>query len=363
MPILLLALLPLPLKLTGDSGRADEAQRQTKADALRAVFDLVLAPLQEVVQEGTVMDCADGETRLCFHIFSGWIADHAEHAALHGIGSQSCPKCEVLSKELGGNPRKIYESRDYTLYWEKEREQESGEACIAEYFQQVGVKIGRNVFTELYRVNPADLHKPDLSHNIYLGLFKHMMDWVEGFLKKHKRQQAFNDIWKEIAPCPGLSVPKKAYREVRQWQGKEMRTLGRCISAVSGSALRNPEGSQHQDFNIALKCVGALVDFTLMTQYRSHTPDTLAYMESYLQTFHQTKEVFLEFRTSKSTRTEVNRQDRELRRLMANQIPQEAHQISAAQRGRQADQNRLQRVNRRADLIRRENYFNFIKIH
>ena len=122
MPILLLALLPLPPKLTGDSGRVDEAQRQTNTDALRAVFDLVLAPLQEVVQEGTVMDCADGKTSLCFPIMSAWIADHTEHAALHGIGSQSCPKCEVPSKELGGNSRKIYESRDSTLYWERARE-------------------------------------------------------------------------------------------------------------------------------------------------------------------------------------------------------------------------------------------------
>ena len=48
---------------------------------------------------------------------------------------------------------------------------------------------------------------------------------------------------------------------------------------------------------------------------------------------------------------------------MANQIDQEANHISAAQRRRQADQNRLERVNRRADLIQRENYFNFIKMH
>ena len=171
----------------------DEAQRQTNADALRAIFDFVLAPLQEVVQEGTVMDCADGKTSLCFPILSAWIADHAEHAALSGIGIQSCPKCEVPSKELGGNPRKIYESRDYTLYWENAREQESGEAGIAEYFQQVGVKIGRNVFTELYRVNQADLHKLDPLCKINLGLFKHMMECVEGLLKKHKRQQAFDN--------------------------------------------------------------------------------------------------------------------------------------------------------------------------
>ena len=297
------------------------------------------------------MDCADVKTFLCFPILSAWIADHAEHAALHGIGSQSCPKCEVPSKELGGNLRKLYQSRDYTLYWEKAREQESGEAGLAEYFQKLAVKIGRNVFTELYRVNRANIHKLDPLQNIYLCLFKHMMEWVEGFLKKHKWQQAFDDAWKEIPPHPGFSVPKKAYRKVTQWQGKEMRNLGQCISAVLASALRNPDSSQHQDFNIALKCVGALVDFSLMTQYRSHTPDTLAYMERYLQTFHQTKDIFFEFRTSKSTRAEVNRQDWESRRLIANQIAQEAHHISAAQRRRQADQNGLQSADRRADLI------------
>ena len=238
MRFLLLALLPLPPKLTGESDPADEAQRQTNAKALRAVFHLVLAPLQEVIQEGTVMDCADGKTRQCFPIFLAWIVDHAEHAALHGIGSKSCPMCEVPSKELGGDPRKIYEARNYALYWEKLQEQESGEAGIAAYFQQVGVKSGRNVIAELYRVNPADRHKPDLLHNVHLGLFKHMMEWVEGFLKKHKRQQAFDDAWKELPPYPGFSVPEKAYREVTQSVGKEMRNLGRCISAVLASALR-----------------------------------------------------------------------------------------------------------------------------
>jgi len=46
MPILLLALLPVPPNFTGESARANKAQRQTNADVLRAVFDLVLAPLQ-----------------------------------------------------------------------------------------------------------------------------------------------------------------------------------------------------------------------------------------------------------------------------------------------------------------------------
>jgi len=151
---------------------------------MQTVFNLVLALLQHVVQEGTVIDCADGKPRLCFLILSAWIVDHAEHAALHRIGSKSCPKCKVLGKELGGNPLKLYETHDYILYREKALRHQSAEvAGIAEYFQQVGVKIGNNVFAGLDRVNPPYLDKPDLLHNIYLGLFKHMMEWVKGFLK------------------------------------------------------------------------------------------------------------------------------------------------------------------------------------
>jgi len=69
-----------------------------------------------------------------------------------------------------------------------------------------------------------------------------------------------------------------------------------------------------------------------MAQYRSHTPDTLSYMESYLQTFHQTKDIFLEFCTWKATRTQANCQDRELRELMADQRTKEVHHRTVANR-------------------------------
>jgi len=142
-----------------------------------------------------------------------------------------------------------------------------------------------------------------------------------------------------------------------------MRNLSRFISAVLASTLRNPDSSQHHDFPIALKCVSALVDFSLMAKHRRHTPDTLSYLERYLLTFHQTKDIFLEFCTSKATHAEANREDRELRELIADKRAHEIRRTSAAKRRRQADQERLQRVNQREDLIRRENHFNFIKIH
>jgi len=66
------------------------------------------------------------------------------------------------------------------------------------------------------RVSTPDLHKPDMLHTIYLGLFKHMIDWIQGFLKKHVQQQAFDKTWKVLPPYVRFFVPKKAYREVTQ---------------------------------------------------------------------------------------------------------------------------------------------------
>jgi len=80
MPILLPALHPVPPKFIGESACTDEAQLQMIADVLRTVLNHVLAPLQPVVQEGTVMDFADGKICLGFPIWPAWIADHAQHA-------------------------------------------------------------------------------------------------------------------------------------------------------------------------------------------------------------------------------------------------------------------------------------------
>jgi len=74
-----------------------------------------------------------------------------------------------------------------------------------------------------------------------------------------------------------------------------MRNLGRYILGVLAVALHQPQGSQVIPFKHTLGCVRALVDFSIMAQYRSHTSETIAYMEHYLDKFHRMKGIFLEF--------------------------------------------------------------------
>jgi len=92
-----------------------------------------------------------------------------------------------------------------------------------------------------------------------------------------------------------------------------MRNLGRCILGVLAVALRQPGGVQAIPFKRALRCIRALIDFNMMAQYRSHTADTIAYMEEDLDQFHWMKVTFLEFRVSKRRQPKVDNQRKEMR--------------------------------------------------
>jgi len=112
-----------------------------------------------------------------------------------------------------------------------------------------------------------------------------------------------------LLTCPGFLIPKKAYYKVtRQLHGKEMQNVAHCILRVLAIAFRQPAGPQAIPFKCPLRCFRALVDFNIMAQYQSHTPDSIAHREDYLDQFHQRKDIFLEFQVTKCTGAKVDKQ-------------------------------------------------------
>ena len=96
-----------------------------------------------------------------------------------------------------------------------------------------------------------------------------------------------------------------------------------------------------------------------MAQYRSHTPDTIAYMEDYLDQFHRMKDIFLEFRVTKNTQAKVDKQRKEIRRQRAL-IREE---VAPSQPRQICDHDRDEENELHLDMIHGETYFNFIKMH
>ena len=65
------------------------------------------------------------------------------------------------------------------------------------------------------------------------------------FLKKYKRLQTFEAIWKSLAVDATYSAPNKVYRQIiSQWTGKEIRNVVKAILPCFAISLRRPSAVQ-----------------------------------------------------------------------------------------------------------------------
>jgi len=84
-----------------------------------------------------------------------------------------------------------------------------------------------------------------------------------------------------------------------------------------------------------------------MAQYRSHTYDTIAYMEDYLDQFHKLKDIFLEFRVTKRTQDKVDKQQKEIQSQRALVI----ERVAPSLRRRMRDDNCEEENDHCLDLV------------
>ena len=102
---------------------------------------------------------------------------------------------------------------------------------------------------------------------------KHLMEWTEGFLKKHKRLEVFDKIWDNIPPYRGYRQPGKWYRPITMWSGVEMQDVNRVMLACIAAALQqtkntqSPSATAQGDCKIAIRYVRTITDFCLIAQY------------------------------------------------------------------------------------------------
>ena len=182
------------------------------------------------------MACADGNIRLYFPKLFCWLADHMENATLHGIANNRCPTCIIPTDKLDKYSEIGYPARshkDYTTAYTR-----SDTASLSDH----GVKNIKNALWSIPNLNPPELVRADILHNVLLGVLKHLMDWIQGFLEYNEQINAFDYVWHYLTPYPGFSVPTKAYRVVSQWSGKEMRNFAKVILGTFTAALRRNAG-------------------------------------------------------------------------------------------------------------------------
>jgi len=138
-----------------------------------------------------------------------------------------------------------------------------------------------------------------------------------------------------------------------------MRNLRRCLFGVLTVALRPVDSTQVQHFRRALTCVRRLIDFTIMAQYRSHTPVNISYMEEYATQLHKTKDMFLEFHISKWTQEKAD----ELRNELCCQQAQMRERVPPSQRRQIRDNDREEENDQCMEFIHSKSNFTFLNMH
>ena len=87
-----------------------------------------------------------------------------------------------------------------------------------------------------------------------------------------------------------------------QLSGKEIKSLGHLIVPLFRATIVNTSASLRVPSTDTLLCVKTSVYFHIMEHYWYHTEATIEYMEYYLEIIDCHKDVFSQFRSSKSTK-------------------------------------------------------------
>jgi hypothetical protein len=114
--ILLIALLPIPIKMRDVPISQYNAQKEHNRMIQQHVLRHVLGPLMDADRRVFYARCADDYFRYCVASPDAWIADYPEHRDLHNIKNGSCYWYECPHDEMCEFPVKPYHHRDHTLY-------------------------------------------------------------------------------------------------------------------------------------------------------------------------------------------------------------------------------------------------------
>jgi len=235
-------------------------------------------------------DVAMLSCHLCMH---GWLL---ENIHLHSMMQPDCPECKAQESSFGDRNSSWWQLRDYPLYCNEIILVTLGDETEGweerQYLEAWAVGNSQGIFWNMKCVSPMTIIVSVIFHTIYLGMLKHLLDWVTSFLEQHSRIHKFNQLWAMIPPYPGFARFNKLYSQVMQWSSQEMKAFGRVIVPVFALTLFNPSANQRIRFIEAQLCVKNFGYFHSMAQFRYHTKVTINYRENYLEELHRHKDVF-----------------------------------------------------------------------
>ncbi|KAF8870149.1 hypothetical protein CPB84DRAFT_1818461 [Gymnopilus junonius] len=144
--------------------------------------------------------------------------------------------------------------------------------------------VAGRVFTPFWQDLPfADIHKaimPDILHQLYQGIFKHLVGWCQSVMGEKKLDQRI----RSLPFGNGLRHFKNGISNLSQISGSERKNMVKILLGCLVGVMATP----------GIKAMKALLDFIYLAQYPTHNNETLGYLRTALKEFHNNKSYFVD---------------------------------------------------------------------
>ena len=286
----LLAYLPTS-KLSHISNKS--ARRRALANLFHTCMGHILSPLKDAGLDGIEVTDGMGVCRRGHPILAVYVADYPEQTLATIAKSNRCPAlCPTEPEQLGEDgmdgPFLGLQDALNVLETIADGPTEFHKQCKAH-----GMKpIAEPFWKELPYTNIFQSITPDILHQLYQGLIKHLVAW----LIKIVGAAEIDARCRRFPPNHNIRLFMRGISGLSRVTGTEHQMIGRLLLGLIID-VRLPGASSSSRLCGAVR---GMLDFVYLAQYPLHTTDSLKLLKQALSRFHINKDIFVELGVSTS---------------------------------------------------------------
>ncbi|KAG6810656.1 hypothetical protein H0H92_010893 [Tricholoma furcatifolium] len=259
------------------------------ANLYHACMAQALEPLRSAGIDGVFMTTSDSLTRQFHPILACVVMDYPEQFLTAGTYNGECPTCPTPRDKMGDyNSNSSYPPlRDLSHILDVLDSFETDPANFLQACKAAGIKP----LVDPYWKNLPYVHiyrsiTPDVLHQLYQGVLKHLIQWVIAAYGAPE----IDARCRRLPPNHNIRLFMKGISTLLRVTGQEHDQMCRILlGLIIDAPLPDSQSSAR-----LLRAVRAMLDFLYLAQYPVHTDRTLELLDVALEGFHGNKQIFID---------------------------------------------------------------------
>lgn len=266
------------------------SRRRMLANMYHACMGKILQPLQSAGVGGIEVISGEGNTYKGHPLFAAFVGDYPEQVLTACVKTMECPTCPAKRENLGdycGGDQELPALRDLQKILAALDSFDEDPATFLQTCTEAGVKPVIDPFWKnLPFVNIYRSITPDVLHQLYQGILKHLVAWIIAAFGAAE----IDARCRRLPPNHNIRLFMKGISSLSRVTGHEHDQIARILM---GLVVDIPLPDNLSSGRL-VRAVRSLLDFLYLSQYPVHTDETLVLLENALKTFHENKDIFID---------------------------------------------------------------------